>query len=221
MTLTVKPVWLENNSYPVTCSATEGNPPNSYTWSLNGQSHVGSTWIIQARKEYHQSVLYCNVTNNYTVTKQDNSFYQYHVINVECKIAIIMVLKLFAYYSVQNCPLIWIFISFTDLPQVQPIPPQTVKEGNSVHLFCLARGNPEPTAGDYTWTDNQGNDHQTQNLTIGSVNKNHTGEYRCSVNINSKGGYGTLTGSTRTRITVQCMHLSIIHEYIHVLQVLD
>ena len=129
-----------------------------------------------------------------------------------------MELKLFAYYYVQNCPLIWIFISFIDLSQVQPIPHQTVREGNPVHLFCLARGNP---AGDYTWTDNQGNDHQTQNLTIGSVAKDDTGEYRCTVNVNSKGGYGTLTGSTRTRITVQCMHLSIIQGYIHVLQVLD
>ena len=92
------------------------------------------------------------------------------------------------------------------MPQVQPIPHQTVRENNHVHLFCLARGNPEPTAGDYMWTDNQGNDHQTQNLTIGSVTKNHTGEYRCTVNVNSRGGYGTLTGSTTTRTTVQCKH---------------
>ena len=89
VTLTIEPVWLENNSYPVTCNATEGNPPNSYTWSLNEQSHIGSTWTIQARKEYHQSVLYCHVTNNYTVTKQDNSFYGHHMLNVECKYRII------------------------------------------------------------------------------------------------------------------------------------
>ena len=97
------------------------------------------------------------------------------------------------------------------MPQVQPIPYQTVREGNPVQLFCLARGNPEPTAGDYTWTDNKGNNHQTQNLTIGSVTKNHTGEYRCTVNVNSKGGYGTLTASTRTRITVQCKYYTGVY----------
>ena len=119
-----------------------------------------------------------------------------------------MVPRLFVQdYSVQNCPFLRVYIICIDLPLALPIPHQTVREPNPVHLFCLAQGNPEPTAGDYMWTDNQGSYHNTQNLTLRSVNKNHTGEYRCTVNVNSKGGYGTLSGSTTTRITVQCKYI--------------
>ena len=116
-------------------------------------------------------------------------------------------IKIICNFFCTELPFLRVFVSFLDLPQVQPISYQTIREGNPVHLFCLAQGNPEPTTGDYTWTDNQGNNHQRQNLTIGSVAKIHMGEFRCTVNVNSKGGYGTLTGSTTTRITVQCKHI--------------
>ena len=87
-------------------------------------------------------------------------------------------------------------------------------------MYCLAEGNPLPTAGDYWWTDSQGNNHNIQNLTIRGASKNHTGEYTCTVNVNSRGGYGTLTGSTITRITVQCKYVGIIQENIHLLLML-
>ena len=76
-------------------------------------------------------------------------------------------------------------------------------------MNCLAEGNPEPNAGDYRWRDSQGNNHNMQNLTIRGAAKNHTGVYTCTVNVNSKGGYGTLTDSTATRITVHCKYMYI------------
>ena len=42
------------------------------------------------------------------------------------------------------------------------------------------------------------------------VNKDHTGNYTCTVRVNSKGGYGTLTGQTTTRITVQCKYINAV-----------
>ena len=58
------------------------------------------------------------------------------------------------------------------------------------------------------WRDQTGKEYRTQNLIIQGVNKNHTGNYTCTVNVDSKGGYGTLTGSTTTRITVQCKYVN-------------
>ena len=79
-------------------------------------------------------------------------------------------------------------------------------------MYCLAESNPEPTAGDYWWRDSWGYNHNTQNLTIRGASKNHTGEYTCIVNVNSKGGYGSLTGETTTRISVQCKYIFYVEE---------
>ena len=60
------------------------------------------------------------------------------------------------------------------------------------------------------WRDTTGKEYRTQNLPIQGVNKKHTGNYTCAVNVDSIGGYGTLTGEISTRITVQCKYISII-----------
>ena len=75
--------------------------------------------------------------------------------------------------------------------------------------MCSAESNPSPTANSYTWSDQTGKQYRTQNVTIQGVNKYHTGNYMCTVNVNSKGGYGILTGGTTTRITVQCKYFGI------------
>ena len=98
-------------------------------------------------------------------------------------------------------------LSSIDSPQIKPIPKQTIKEGEDVTLYCSAESNPSPTVNSFTWRDQTGKENRTQNLTIQGVNKNHTGNYTCTVNVTSGGGYGILTGSTKTRITVQCKYI--------------
>ena len=98
-------------------------------------------------------------------------------------------------------------ISFIDSPEIKLIREQRIKEGEDVTLYCSAESNPSPTANNYTWEHHTGKEYRTQNLTIQGVNKNHTGNYTCTVNVTSRGGYGTLTGSTITRVTVQCKYI--------------
>ena len=95
-------------------------------------------------------------------------------------------------------------LSFTDSPRVQQIPPKTVKERATVTFYCIADGNPPPGENNYIWTDKRGRTKTTQNLKIEEANKNDTGEYTCTVSVDSRGGYGELRGSTKTTLTVQC-----------------
>ena len=69
---------------------------------------------------------------------------------------------------------------------------------------CIADGNPQPVENNYVWSNDRGRTERTQNLRIEEANQNDTGEYTCTVSVDSKGGYGELTGSTKTRLTVQC-----------------
>ena len=91
-----------------------------------------------------------------------------------------------------------------DSPEVQHIPAQKVREGETVTLTCISRGNPQPNSSHYVWTTVGGGAVRTQNLTIVAANKNDTGEYTCTVEVTSKGGYGKLEGSIKTRLTIQC-----------------
>ena len=77
-------------------------------------------------------------------------------------------------------------------------------------MYCSAESNPSPNANSYSWRDRTGKEYRTQNLTIQGVNKNDMGNYTCTVNVTSKGGYGTLTGETTTRITVQCKYIHAV-----------
>ena len=99
-------------------------------------------------------------------------------------------------------------MSFIDSPQIKPIPEQTIKEGEDITLHCSAESNPSPNANSYSWRDQTGKEYTTQNLTIEGVNKNHTGNYTCTVRVNSEVGYGILTGETTTRITLQCKYIN-------------
>ena len=101
-------------------------------------------------------------------------------------------------------------MSFIDSPQIKPIREHTIKEGEDITLYCSAESNPSPNANSYTWRDQTGKEYRTQNLTIQGVNKNYTGNYTCTVRVNSEGGHGTLTGRTTTRITVQCRYINAV-----------
>ena len=93
---------------------------------------------------------------------------------------------------------------FVDSPRIQRIPSKTVREGNTLTFHCTADGNPQPADTDYVWTHERGRTKRTQNITLTGADNNDTGEYTCTVSVDSKGGYGELTGSTKTRLTVQC-----------------
>ena len=73
-----------------------------------------------------------------------------------------------------------------------------------VIFHCIAEGNPQPGQNNYVWTHVKGRTEKTQNLEIEEADKNDTGEYRCTVKVDSNGGYVDLTGSTKRRLTVQC-----------------
>ena len=80
-------IWLEKTTFRVRCESAPGNPQNSYRWTLNGQTHSGPIWEVQATRDLHGAMIYCHVTNNYTETKnlRVNASMK---LNVECKFSI-------------------------------------------------------------------------------------------------------------------------------------
>ena len=83
LTLT-QTIWIENNTYMVSCRASSGNPSNIYTWYLDDvYVHTGDSYIVKAAKG--QQVIRCNVSN--TFTKNRNLYLSDEQnLNVHCKI---------------------------------------------------------------------------------------------------------------------------------------
>ena len=64
--------WLENRTYIVICESKAGNPESSYRWSLDGQEikdEHSNQIQIQAHMDLNKALLGCNVSNNYTISK--------------------------------------------------------------------------------------------------------------------------------------------------------
>ena len=119
-------------------------------------------------------------------------------------------LLLYLVFFFKFCFLTIVAPVITTQPQVGP-----VTEGDNVTLFCNASGNPVPTI---TWTRNGSVltssvarisfEAESRELTITSINRTDSGEYRCAAN-NSE---GNVTSDAAT-LDVQCEYTSCPFEY--------
>ena len=63
-------VWIENQTYTATCSSSQGNPANIYTWSLDNVNSAYTVNINRVRAKKGQRVIRCSVTNKFTIDKR-------------------------------------------------------------------------------------------------------------------------------------------------------
>ena len=80
-------VWIENHTYTATCTSSQGNPENIYTWSLDNVNnvHTGDTYNITARKG--QRIIRCTASNRFTMDR-GTELSSSKNINVHCKFII-------------------------------------------------------------------------------------------------------------------------------------
>ena len=77
-------VWVENNTYTVSCRASSGNPSNIYIWYLDDvYVHTGDSYRVKAAKD--QQVIRCNVSNTFTKNRRLYLSDEQNL-NVHCKI---------------------------------------------------------------------------------------------------------------------------------------
>ena len=78
-------VWIENQTYTATCTSSQGNPANIYTWSLDNVNnvHTGNAYTITARKG--QKILKCTASNRFTTDRGRTELSSSKNLNVHCK----------------------------------------------------------------------------------------------------------------------------------------
>ena len=79
--------WIENSNNTAFCNVSQGNPPETYNWTIGEEGTVGhqNTCIsIYTTKQSHNELIRCEVWNNYTLEKNVNISKEENI-TVECK----------------------------------------------------------------------------------------------------------------------------------------